>query len=65
MARLSFSFAENDMVEVGGGKDSFRNLRSMIALDIHTNQEVCLEYLCSIAEVESGVVADDVQIGEV
>lgn len=45
--------------------DRYRDLEAMIRLDISTNNHVCLDYLRSIAEVESGAIEFGLHEGEV
>lgn len=65
MGRLGFAVADDGSIEISGGGREYRDLGAMIRLDISTSNHVCLDYLCSIAEVESGVIEFGEHDGEV
>jgi hypothetical protein len=56
MTKLKFAVSGDGSIEISGGGEAYRDLGAMIRLDISTSNHVCLDYLCSIAEVESGAV---------
>ncbi|MEU5871666.1 hypothetical protein AB0A73_08900 [Glycomyces sp. NPDC047369] len=65
MGRLRFAVEGDGSIEISGGGDRYRDLGAMIRLDIGTNNHVCLDYLCSIAEVENGTIQFGLHEGEV
>jgi hypothetical protein len=65
MGKLRFTIGGDGSIGIGGGGDAYVDLGAMIRLDIGTSNHVCLDYLCSIAEVESGVIEFGEHDGEV
>jgi hypothetical protein len=65
MGKLGFAVADDGSIEISGGGQAYRDVGAMIRLDISTSNHVCLDYLCSIAEVESGLIEFGEHDGEV
>lgn len=65
MVALKFEIDDNGRPDISGGGRAYSDLRAMIRLDIGTNRHNCLDYLSSVAEVESGKTEEAFHDGEV